>query len=117
MALTWGVALWTVSSTQRRGWLGWWSAGAVCYRTAMVGGRLGWSGPPVVAELAEGLGELAAEPLVLLGEFAVAVGWRASSAGVGSASLVRWRAGTGVLGWRRPWSRSRWISSRMSGWV
>ena len=39
----------------------------------MCGGLVGGSGWTAVTELAEGVGELAAQPLVLVGEFAVAV--------------------------------------------
>ncbi|HVQ53025.1 MAG TPA: hypothetical protein VMS92_23560 [Mycobacterium sp.] len=69
-----------------------------------------------VPEFAEGVGELAAQLLVLGGQFAVAaqrkVGrWRTES------SLVRCRAGVGVacLGWLR--ARRRRISSLRSVWV
>ena len=48
-----------------------WSARCDCYRTAMVGGSAGRE-PSVVAELAERVGELAAQSLVLVGEFAIA---------------------------------------------
>ena len=42
------------------------------YRTAMCCRLVGRSRSPVVAEFAEGAGELAAQPLVLVSEFAVA---------------------------------------------
>jgi len=67
-------------------------------------------------ELPEGLGELVAQPLIVLGQFrlrAVVAASRRSK----EASLLRWCAGTGVPGARRPRSRSRRTSSRMSGWV
>lgn len=68
------------------------------------------------AELSEGLGELVAQPLIVLGRFPVASGGGLHPRSR-EASLVRWCAGTGVPGARRPRSRSRWISARMSGWV
>ena len=56
---------WTVSSMCRRVLLVLGSAGADCYRIVTCSG---WS----VAESAEGVAKLAAQPLVLFGEFAVA---------------------------------------------
>ena len=56
---------WTVSSVCRRALLVLGSAGADCCRIVTCSG---WN----VAELAEGVCKLAAQPLVLFGEFAVA---------------------------------------------
>ena len=60
------------------------------YRTAMCCRLVGRSRSPVVAEFAEGAGELAAQPLVLVGEFAVAaVGdFEAMSQGVVAGALL-----------------------------
>lgn len=60
--LTWGFAFWMVSSTRGSTGHRAESAGFVCL-----------SGLSVVAELAEGVGELAAQPLVLVGDLAVAL--------------------------------------------
>ena len=68
------------------------------------------------AELSEGLGEPVAQPLIVLGRFPVAGGGGlqpAEQGGVAAAVVCR----TGVPGARRPRSRSRRTSSRMSGWV
>ena len=73
----------------------------------------GGSGSSVVAELAEGVGELAAELLVLVGEFAVAVQCdvQALAQGVVAGALrVGYRGGAVLL------ARNRRISSLMSVW-
>ena len=64
--------------------------GPIVTETAMCCRLVGGSRSPVVAEFAEGAGELAAQPLVLVGDFAVeAVGdFEATSQGVVAGALL-----------------------------
>ena len=90
MALTWRFASWTVSLTREEFDAECRSARPDRYRTAMCCRLVGGSRSPVVAEFAEGAGELAAQPLVLVSEFAVAAvrDFEATSQGVVAGALL-----------------------------
>ncbi len=120
MTLTWAATLRTVLSTWPPDVVDLLVTGSDRYRRATLPDEFRLRGVGStsvgVALLSERVGELAAQPLVVLGEYPVAVEGGVQP-GCADAWEVRWLVGTGAEGAGRVTARSRSISARISGWA